>query len=215
MKKIVIAIIACLTISYGSNGSGVYVKTGVSKGAVQGIMMDSIYYFNFHSVFSTYRVAPLFDAGYEHSFNKVVSAYAGVGLRMIGNEYHAEFVMTNGQTPREQPLDIDLYFTYLSFPLFAKFLLPMKFGGFFADAGPQFSFLINNETGGRYNGGKFNMELGFGAGVEINVGKHNLVVRSGYDFGLTEIYNIKGESEKMGTLTILSAAFRYNIVKLN
>jgi len=214
MKKVIIAIIASLTVSYAANGSGVYVNAGVSKGAIQGIEMDSVFAFDGYPVFSTYRVSPSFDIGYEHSFNKVISAYTGVGLRMLGNEYHAEILSQNGQPVDLPKMDIDLYFTYLAIPLKIKFLLPMKFGGFFIDGGPQFSFLVSNETKGFYTGSNFNMELGFGVGCEINIGKHNLILQSGYDFGLTEIVKINGESEKMGTLTILSAGFRFNTSKL-
>ena len=57
------------------------------------------------------------------------------------------------------------------------------------------------------------MELGFGAGCEINVGKHDLVLESGYDFGFTEMWKINGKSEKMGTLRILCVGFRYNTEK--
>jgi hypothetical protein len=133
---------------------------------------------------------------------------------MIGNEYHACFLPVNGQVPSEEELNVRLYFTYLSFPLHIKFLLPLGFGGCFVDGGPQFSFLVKNETGGWYNGGNFNMELGFKIGSEINIGKHDLILQSGYDFGLTEICRANGESEKMGTLTILAAGFRYNTSKL-
>jgi hypothetical protein len=213
MKKNFIAIIACIAVSYAANGSGVYLKAGVSKGAIRGAEMDSFISFNAYPVFSNSRVAPLFDIGYEQSFGKIISAYSGVGLRMLGNEYHAEFLLQNGQPVNEPKLDVDLYFTYLSIPLKIKFLLPMKFGGFFIDGGPQFSFLVSNETKGWYNGGSFNMELGFGVGSEINIGKHNLILESGYDFGLTEICKINGESEKMGTLTILSVGFRFNTLK--
>jgi hypothetical protein len=59
------------------------------------------------------------------------------------------------------------------------------------------------------------MEFGFGFGTEINMGKHSLILRSGYDFGFNEMCRFNGISEKTGTLTMISVAFRYNISKSN
>jgi hypothetical protein len=70
MKKAVIAIIASLTFSYGSNGSGVFVNVGVSKGAIQGIQMDSIYYFNFHPVFQRTESRPSLTPGMNNHSTK-------------------------------------------------------------------------------------------------------------------------------------------------
>jgi hypothetical protein len=213
MKKIIVVIIVSMTFAFGSNGSGVFFKVGVTKGGIRGDGMDSLFLFNFHPVEANTRVAPSFDIGYEQSFSKVISASAGAGLQMIGNEYHAEFVTINGQPPTTPPLDKDLYFTYLSIPVSVKFLLPMKFGGFYFTGGPKFNFLINNETGGWYNGSAFMMELGFRCGFEIAMGKHNLFLESGYDYGLNTMAQFNDESEKMGTLTILALGFRFNLSK--
>ena len=213
MKKIIVAIIVGMAFASGVNGGGVFFKVGAAKGGIKGNGMDSLFFFNFQPVEANTRVAPSFDIGYEQSFSKVISASAGAGWQMIGNEYHAEFVTTNGQPPATPPLDKDLYFTYLSVPVSVKFLLPMKFGGFFLAGGPQFNFLINNETGGWYNGSNFMMELGFRCGGEIDVGKHNLFLESGYDYGLNTMAKFNDESQKMGTLTILALGFRFNLSK--
>jgi hypothetical protein len=213
MKKIVVAIILSVVFSYGASGSGVFLKVGVSKGAIVGDGMDSIYFFNGHSAFSTYRVAPTFECGYEQSINKVISAYSGIGLQMIGNEYHAGFVEVNGQKPNVPDLDVDLYFTYLTIPVSIKFFLPLDYCGFFIAGGPRFDFLISNETDGWYRGSNFNMVLGLRVGCEANLGAHTVIAESGYDFGLNEMAKFRDESYKTGTLTILELGFRFNFSK--
>jgi hypothetical protein len=213
MKKIIVAVIVSMTFAFGAKGSGVFVKIGVAKGGIKGAGMDSLFFFNHHPVESNTRVAPSIDIGYEQSFFRVISASAGAGMRMIGNEYHAEFVTMNDQAPAEPPLDRDLYFTYLSFPVSVKFLLPVEFGGFFCAGGPRFNFLMNNETNRWDNGSDFLMELGFRCGAEIALKKHRLFLESGYDFGLNTIAKFNDESEKMGTFTILALGFRFNLSK--
>jgi hypothetical protein len=36
MKKIIVAIIVCMTFAFGANGSGVFIKVGVTKGGIKG-----------------------------------------------------------------------------------------------------------------------------------------------------------------------------------
>jgi hypothetical protein len=151
------------------------------------------------------------NMGYEQSFSKMIFASARAGLQMIGNEYHAEFVTINGQPPTTPPLDKDLYFAYFSIPVNVKILFPMKFGRFFLAFEPQFNFLINNETGGWYNGSAFMTELGFRCGYEIPMGKHHLFLESGYDYGLNTMAKFNDESERMGALSILALGFFFNL----
>ncbi len=212
-KKIILLSVFFVSIACAASGSGVFVNVGVSRGAIKGDDMDSLYFFNGEPIESMPRVAPAFKLGYEISFVKPISLRAGVGLQFVGAGYEAEGI--SGIT--QPDINIHMENTYLTLPVELKLLVPIKRSGLYATVGPQFGFLLSaktidneNDTNVKNNATKvFNMGLGFRAGFEIAIAKHHLYFESGYDFGLSEVYTTSLEA-KTGTLTLISAGFRIN-----
>lgn len=99
--------------------------------------------------------------------------------------------------------DLEHRFDYISVPVLAKFYL---IDGLSLEAGPQFSFLVENEVGmgdsevdlSDDNLNKFDFSLGIGASYKIT----NFFLYGRYNAGLTEIYDIDGVDAKHGVFQL-------------
>lgn len=175
------------------------------------------------------KLAPSFTLGYQHSFNKVLSLGAGAGLRFGGYSQITENYTSieNGVKTVDRDYSYNMDYTHLVVPVKISAMAPTRSGGIYLSAAPEFGFLLaaeetqelvdrqdpeNSEkiTADVKDGlSGFNMALGFRLGGEINVGKHNLLLESGYDFGVSDFLDSEGEG-KTGVMTLLALGFRFN-----
>lgn len=103
----------------------------------------------------------------------------------------------------EDEEDVERRFDYISVPVMAKLYL---IDGFALEAGPQFSYLVENELGMGDDGidlsddylNKFDFSVGLGASWELS----NFFVYGRYNVGLTEIYDIDGADAKNGVIQL-------------
>ena len=99
--------------------------------------------------------------------------------------------------------DIERRLDYISVPVLAKFYL---IDGFSLEAGPQFSYLVENEVGMGDDDialdddslNKFDFSLGLGASWKIT----NFFVYGRYNVGLTEIYDLDAADAKHGVIQL-------------
>lgn len=103
----------------------------------------------------------------------------------------------------EDGQDVERRFDYISVPVLAKFYL---IDGFALEAGPQFSYLVENELGRGDDEielsddylNKFDFSVGLGASWKLS----NFFVYGRYNVGLTEIYDIEGADAKNGVIQL-------------
>ena len=103
----------------------------------------------------------------------------------------------------EDEEDVERRFDYISVPVMAKLYL---IDGFALEAGPQFSYLVENELGMGDDGidlsddylNKFDFSVGLGASWKLS----NFFVYGRYNVGLTEIYDIDGADAKNGVIQL-------------
>lgn len=103
----------------------------------------------------------------------------------------------------EDGQDVERRFDYISVPVLAKLYL---IDGFALEAGPQFSYLVENELGRGDDDielsddylNKFDFSVGLGASWKLS----NFFVYGRYNVGLTEIYDIEGADAKHGVIQL-------------
>ncbi len=103
----------------------------------------------------------------------------------------------------EDGQDVERRFDYISVPVLAKLYL---IDGFALEAGPQFSYLVENELGRGDDEielsddylNKFDFSVGLGASWKLS----NFFVYGRYNVGLTEIYDIEGADAKNGVIQL-------------
>ncbi|MFP4013597.1 MAG: outer membrane beta-barrel protein, partial [Chitinispirillaceae bacterium] len=182
-------------------------------------------------------IAPAVTAGYEHSFNRVLSFSAGLGIRFASSTYSLEQgsayeYNSNGEIISVDSNNLSLSmvnsFTNLVVPVEVKVLLPLSWGGLYLTAGPEFSFMLgakykeditytvtteknrSSETDVTDYYKTFSMGLGFRLGGEIAIGKHTLFLESGYMGGLTNISENEDLGIKNGEITLLQLGFKFS-----
>lgn len=230
-KRLLIAALALTTSSFAASGSGPFIKGGFAptKGkVVSETMPDSVIDMAQDDDWGTNW--PVFTVGYERAINRVLSVDAGVGLSFYGH-----FVETWGRDSVGSYESTKDRRTYLSIPVNAKVQIPVKNGGFHLSAGPYVDFLLSakgyysDKEGGEYSESDIkdaynsvNVGAGFRIGGEIGLGKHNLILESGYDYGFSDIFKEDQSysdmflddsymhNKKNWRLVLLSAGFRFN-----
>ena len=221
-----------------ASGSGPYIKVDFTKSGLT-IVSDELTEGEYDDISLRQQKAlyPAFFAGYEQSFSRVFSANAGVGILFSGYDYLTEGMQTvNGSTTLTYRYTGGNTATYLSIPVNVKVLLPIKAGGLYVAGGPSFDILLvskgyakgieNDQTVTDRKGidtkdfyvNSYSFALSFRVGGEIAIGKHNLFLESGYDFGFTESMSggsVNGHEYtfKNGRLTFISLGFRINATR--
>lgn len=241
LRNLFLATLLLSISSFGAAGSGIFIKGGIGKGRILSTNDKyKIQIFNPYTSNSLFPGGNLIDGqspvaptnlslGYEFSIIRPISFYGGIGFQIFGLDYDSEGITENWEVHQK-----DRY-NYLTIPLGIKAQIPMRNGGFYASLNPQLGFLlsaksqyeqkddstnistttdIKKESGNDLN--SVNFLLGFRIGGDISIGKHNLFIESGYDFGLTPLnsndINFNGDKVdiKTGILTILAIGFRFN-----
>ncbi len=235
-RKLFLVSLLFTVSTFAAAGSGVFIKGGVGKGR---LFYDNDKYVP--RISNPYVTSLFFESGiegqspaaptnlalgYEFSFMRPLSVYGGVGYQVFGLDYNSESMTENWK------IEATERYNYLTIPLGIKAQIPMRNGGFYATLNPQLAFLLSakNEYNDTDNSGNtttttseskenintLNFLLGFKVGGDISIGKHNLFIEGGYDFGLTPLnskemtINDDKVNIKSGILTILAVGFRFN-----
>lgn len=235
LRKLFLVSLLFTVSTFAAAGSGVFIKGGVGKGR--------LFYDNdkYEPTIGNPYVTSIFSdgiegqspagptnlsVGYEFSIMRPLSVYGGVGYQIFGLDYNSEGITESWKISATQR------YNYLTIPLGVKAQIPMRNGGFYATLNPQIGFLLSakseyEDTDTEGNTTKtstdikeyaknVNFLLGFKVGGDISIGKHNLFIEGGYDFGLTPIndrdieINDDKVNLKSGVLTILAVGFRFN-----
>ena len=235
-NKMILGLLFCSLPVFSGAGSGVVIKIGVAKPGYyttdKNYKIETVNPYSLYPVEGQAPVLPEFSLAYSMSLLRALSVSAGVGFLTVGDEFKANLVTTDISQYWEIDEQIRSY--YLTIPLELQAMIPIKNGGLYASFNPQPGFLLsstntkhNTEPGGHVsdtvinardipgndiNG--FNFSLGFRVGGEIGVGKHNIYIESGYDFGLTNFETAVFDGNKVGirtgVLTLLCVGFRFN-----
>jgi len=136
-----VVVISSAMISFGAQGSGVYVEGEVNRGVRSGDTMHAGLILLSVADYE-YCVKTAVSVGYEQSFSKIISIRGGVGYRYASLDAHGAIIQPNGI---EQPVvskEIDRH--WLTIPVDFKVTLPIKHSGLYVAAGPKFSFLLSS-----------------------------------------------------------------------
>lgn len=237
LRKFFLITIALSISSFAAAGSGIFVKGGFGKAkfvSTNDKIKIGVSNTNTSSIIEAGNpILPTnLSLGYEFSIIRPVSISGGVGFQIIGADYLSESISGFSEDWKIEEKD---RYNYLTIPFAIKTQIPMRNGGFYATLNPQLSFLLSAKRsihnsvgddvtdttysikdleGDPLNG--FNFLLGFRVGGDISIGKHNLFIEAGYDFGLTPtlkndmILNDEKGNIKTGVLTIIGIGFRFN-----
>ncbi len=265
MKKVFAIAVMAVIPTFAANGTGIWFDVGASKVGpsskemdtlVAGQIYDSYFDDNTGNSFSQKvmrdahtngtvfqpMMSPSFTAGFEKSFNRALSASAGLGLRMAASNYlieqtessHAFDVDGNllSQSNNNVKVEVANSFTNLVVPIEMKAMVPTRSGGIYLSGGPELVFLLGaknsydvsftettsenksteTDVKDKYKG--FSFGLGWKLGGEINVKQHNILIETGYTAGLTNISKDEKITMKNGEFTLLQLGFRFNTEKM-
>jgi hypothetical protein len=255
MIRSIFSIIAFTVVtSYGAQGSGFYFEANASQGKMKGdtlfhfegpgrigvIEKDSacvladgkevkekfiISLFTKNPVNFQYAVRYSFLAGYEHSFNKVISIRASIGYQKALLDAHASVIENYGKSnQKEVPfISAEIDRNYISIPIDFKVTLPIRRSGLYLAAGPKASILLSSTysdsiTGYTENLGnltpRFNLGLGFRFGAEIAIANAGfLIIESGYHKGLLNTSIVSSANTQEGEIVPIGFGFRMNLPK--
>lgn len=211
-------VISSAMISFGAQGSGVYVEGEVNRGVHSGDTMVAGF-LTLSTVYYQYCVEEAFTLGYEHSFSKTISIRGGVGYRYALLDAYGGTIQTNGTEKAEVSKEIDRH--WLTIPVDFKVTLPIRRSGLYLTAGPKFSFLLSSTykdsiAGTSLNVSKttprFNLSLGGTIGFEIAIAKFGyLLLESGYHHAVTNTSMYVGKKAMESDITLLGVGFRLNV----
>lgn len=251
IRRICIWLAVAAVSSFGSQGSGIFfdvhsslgVRTGDELYHFRGITMgspvgDSIHYYVGGNQWADtneflnlvldndkmqYSVRYSFVAGYEKSFNKVLSIRAAVGYQNVGmRAYAAEIPNFDKGDMSEKPfITAEITRHWLTFPIDVKATLPIRRAGIYLCAGTKISYLLSSEyrdsiTGFTQDLGKVtprvNVGVAFRIGTEIPVGAiGHIYLESGYVVGLSNLAFINRATTREGEIIPLGLGFRLNM----
>jgi len=249
--RIFIALILFSISSFGAQGSGIFFDAHVSRGMNKGdklynfegvrigtIEGDSICVLingketkakNTYTPYSSYpvefqyAVRYSFLAGYERSFNKLLSIRGAVGYQNVLMNAYAATIHNYGQPNQaEEPFvssKIDRH--WISIPVDFKVTLPIRRSGLYVAAGPKASILLSSTYTDSISGftedlgsltPRLNLGIGFRFGVELAIANAGyLFIESGYHKGLLNITPVPSATTQEGEIDALGVGFRMNI----
>lgn len=195
IRRIIFAVVLSAVASFGAQGSGIFLEGHVSRGVMSGDeLLAGVTEIYGTPVEYQYNVRYAFSAGYEKSFNKVISLRGGIGYQYALMDAYAgiyEFDMTEKATIDEQ---IDRH--WLTIPIDFKATLPFGRSGVYITIGPKASILLSStHTDNLYNSShditddtpRFNLAIGGNIGIEFPIANAgHLFIESGYHQGLLD-----------------------------
>lgn len=190
-------------------GSGITAKIGITRSGFKDDSMDSLYTYNGDPVPANCRIMPSFEVAYEYAFSDILSLTGGVGVKFIGNQFKAD--------GSSGALNDSLKLTTLTIPIDIKATLPTTLGGVYLTFRPQGGIILSSEfAGADYKGSLstgFDFSLGFRIGGEIHMKKSDLILESGMDWGLSEVYDDTIAQSKTCTINLFAVGFRFHLPK--
>ncbi len=182
------------------------------------------------------RFAPALTFGYEYSFGRVLSVTAGLGIRFAASKLaidqdvvsRIEYGGTGETTSGILDISVVHKFTNLVFPLDFKLMIPTRSGGVFLALGPEVSFLLaakrtddvkntfnpdnstHIETDISDDYAAVGIGVGFRLGLEKRIGRHTLLLETGYTGGLSDMCKDEIITMKNMEFSILQLGFRFN-----
>lgn len=236
--------------SFAAQGSGIFFEAHFSQGKMRGdslvhfpgqrigyTMGDTIRFildgkedadtnrykrpFTSYPVEFQYAVRHAFVAGYEKSFNKVLSIRGAIGYQYAFMDAYAA---TINKDMSESPLvDAQIERHWLTIPIDFKVTLPIRRGGLYIAMGPKSSILLASKYTDNISGNtedlgdltpRFNLGLGFRFGTELAIAKIGfLLIESGYNWGLLNTAIITAAKSREGEFSLLALGFRINFPK--
>lgn len=219
MKRLVLILALLISTSaFAANGTGIQIKTGLLMGNTN----DSM---SIDSSFKNMAFAPSLILGFEFSLNKAISFEVGAGAVMHTMDYVYVNYDLNMDGNFSDSTSIEAGKTrlvYLTVPVYAKFMAPTEAGGVYLSLGGKLDFLMGVDSNrdenfssqgmvaGKDDFKSVNVGLGGRIGGEIAIGKHHMLLESGYDFGLNDILDAASYRATKGQFTLLSIGFRFN-----
>lgn len=233
--------------SFGAQGSGIFLQANASQGKMKGDKIvqfpggafgsedgDSIRFIingqeladiNRYTVISTYpidfqyAVRYSFLAGYEKSFNKVLSIKGAIGYQYALLDANAATVNPDFSEDPFVASEIDRH--WLNIPVDIKVTLPIRRSGLYLAAGPKASILLSSTYKDSLSNyeldlgdltPRFNLSLGFRFGVELAIARAGfLLIESGYHKGLINLSPVSSVKTQEGEFVPISLGFRMNV----
>lgn len=255
MIRSIFSIIALTVVtSFGAQGSGFYFEANSSQGKMKGDTLfafegpgtigvikndtacvlvngkeekekyiTSMYTNN--PVNFQYAVRFSFLAGYEHSFNKVISIRGSIGYQRALLDAYAATIENYGKSnQKEVPfISAKIDRNWISIPIDFKVTLPIRRSGLYLAAGPKASILLSSTYNDSISGytedfGKltprFNFGIGFRFGAEIAIANAGfLLIESGYHKGLLNTSPLPSGNTQEGDIVPIGFGFRMNFPK--
>lgn len=240
--------------AFGSQGSGIFFEAHASQGKMKGNSLvhfegqkigyalgDTIRFifngkeyadtndytspFTSYPVEFQYAVRYSFLAGYERTFNKVLSLRGAVGYQYALMDAYAANIpgYMEGDMDEVPFVDAQIDRHWITIPIELKVTLPIRRSGLYAAMGPKGSILLASKYSEKiYNTtqdladltSRFNLGLGFRIGTELAIAKIGyLLIESGYNWGLLNTSIISSANMREGEFSPIALGFRINFPK--
>lgn len=226
IRSLFLVILIYASTCLSAQGSGIYFEGHVSRGVQGGDELYAAGSSPWPVMSNTepyqYNVRYAFSAGYEYSFNKVLSLRGGAGYQnVLMDAYAATIENVNGQMKEIPFIQSKIDRHWLTVPIDLKVMLPFRRSGVYLAAGPKLSFLLsstakdsirNTEYDLKGDTPGFNLGIGGKLGFEFAISTiGHLLVESGYCHGLLNTSPVSGKNSKEGEIAFIGLGFRVNL----
>lgn len=217
-------------MSFGAQGSGFFIEAHLSQGKAKGDTLFCVAK-SFQPLLSNkteyqYAVRYAFMAGYELSFNKVISLRGAIGYQKALLDAYAASIpgVMEGNMEEVPYIDSEIDRHWLNIPIDFKVNIPIRRGGIYVTTGPKMSFLLSSEYTDNIDDitidaaeetPRFNLSIGFHLGAEIPIARvGNLFVQTGYYFGILNVAPTSYLKTRENEFALLGIGFRLNLPKI-
>lgn len=206
MKLLIKAIVFMSIIFLSASADlAVIIDGGFNISNIRGDGVDLMFLNSASSIFIEDRKSFNVGAGVELEFKKWISAIGK--LSFVNKGYEQKSSGAGNLFGDNSKIDNQMKLMYLSVPIHFKLTIPIKRSGIFFIVGPETSFLlsakaindmeieVSNEVtkidttyDAKNHFNAIDFGIGFSIGGEIAIGKHALLLSSGYSAGITDIF---------------------------
>ncbi len=220
IRNIIFAVVLSAVASFGAQGSGIFLEGHVSRGVMGGDqLLAGVTEMYGTPVEYQYNVRYALSAGYEQSFNKVISLRGGIGYQNVLMDAYAgtyEFDLTEVAT-----IDAQIDRHWLTIPIDFKATLPFGRSGVYIAIGPKASILLSSTFTDNLDNTtsdltddtpRFNLAIGGNFGIEFPIANAgHLFIESGYHQGLLNTSPDSSLKIQESEINFLKVGFRITL----